>query len=237
MQLKDVEFSKFSQNGEDGIIAHLVARQELCAQSFVEIGCGSGKENNTTWLVHNGWTGTAIDSKLARIEQYRERAFIGVAAYCLKVVPTMSDYLLTIFPQRVDVFSLDIDSWDFHIMLNLLHRGFRPSIAVLEYNASFGPDRSICVPYPMRNQVKDIYYGASLTCWHTLMAKYGYRFVTVDSAGVNAIYLLEGTGTFEFEPSQWEDNKAMLQRFGSLEDRWAKIAELPYTKVWRQSAC
>lgn len=233
MELKEVEFSRYSQNGEDGIIAHLSSRLKYCSNNFAEIGCGSGKENNTTWLVHNGWRGTVVDSKHARIEQYRARGFKDVAAYCLKVVPQMADYLITIMPKHVDVFSLDIDSWDFHVMLNLLHRDFRPSIAVLEYNASFGPDRSICVPYPPRHSIKDIYYGASVSCWNSLMVKYGYQFVTVDSAGVNAFYLRDGAGTFDLTSCAWNDNSAAALRFGSFEDRWAKVAELPFTKVWR----
>lgn len=233
MELKDVEFSRYSQNGEDGIIAHLTSRLKECGMKFAEIGCGSGKENNTTWLVENGWTGTVVDSKLARIEQYRARGFDGVAAYCLKVVPNMAGYLLSIMPKQVDVFSLDIDSWDFHIMLNLLHNGFRPSVAIVEYNASFGPERSLTVPYPMKHVVKDIYYGASLSCWHSVMGKYGYDFVTVDSAGVNAVYIQRGAGTVEFVGSTWEDNASMAQRFGSLEDRWTKMAGLPFNKVMR----
>jgi hypothetical protein len=228
MKLRDVEYSKFSQNGEDGIIDHLVERLVACENRFLEIGCGNGKENNTTNLVELGWCGRVYDAKQKRIDEYKARKFKRVEAECLWV---NSDIAGTIVRQEhVDVFSLDIDSTDWHVMRAMLCKGFAPSIAVLEYNATF-MDRSVTVPTRMRHALKDIYYGASVSAWCRLMVAYGYKFVTVDSKGVNAFFLKDGAGTHEIDGVEWADNANARERFGPAPERFELIKSFPLEVV------
>jgi hypothetical protein len=93
-----------------------------------------------------------------------------------------------------DVFSLDIDSIDFHILKAVLDLGYRPKILVLEYNSAFGPNQAVTVPYKAVFNRWDehpdgIYYGASVMAWRILLEPLGYKFVTVDSSGTNAFFV------------------------------------------------
>ena len=50
-----------SQNAEDGIIHEIFCRIGTSRKVFVEVGVGSGCENNTAFLLSQGWTGFWID--------------------------------------------------------------------------------------------------------------------------------------------------------------------------------
>ena len=92
-----------------------------------------------------------------------------------------------------DVFSLDIDSLDYYVAEALLERGFRPKIVIVEYNSAFGPERSVTIPYQEpfnrhRAHPSGYYYGVSIMGARNLFGRYGYRFITVDQNGVNAVF-------------------------------------------------
>jgi len=50
-----------SQNGEDGIIHEIFRRIGTTTRIFVEVGVGDGCENNTAFLLSQGWTGFWLD--------------------------------------------------------------------------------------------------------------------------------------------------------------------------------
>jgi len=61
-----------------------------------------------------------------------------------------------------------------HVAREVLTMRYRPKIVVVEYNSSFGPERSVTVPYkPMffRGDAHPtgMFYGASLAAWRTLL--------------------------------------------------------------------
>ncbi len=47
----------FSQSGEDGILGEIFRRIGTTERRFVEIGVGNGLENNTAYLLAQGWHG------------------------------------------------------------------------------------------------------------------------------------------------------------------------------------
>ena len=51
----------YSQNDEDGILQEIFRRIGAPNRSFVEFGCGNGLENNTAYLLSQGWRGLWID--------------------------------------------------------------------------------------------------------------------------------------------------------------------------------
>ena len=71
IDINKLEYSNFSQNGEDGIIECLVENIKNNDKFFVEIGCGNGLENNSTNLVLNDWSGIVLDIE-NNIKQYRK---------------------------------------------------------------------------------------------------------------------------------------------------------------------
>ncbi|MEP6618014.1 MAG: hypothetical protein ABJE47_01815 [bacterium] len=193
------EFSGFSQNGEDGIVD--VLRGQLLRENryFVEIGSGDGLENNTSWLalVHR-FSGIWVEGN--RAKSRRGRAIFselcdGTESISMFVTRAAVPALLGRAREAdPDVFSLDVDGVDFHIAEALFDGGFRPKICVVEYNASFGPDMRVTVPYAdsfraRRGRGNNLYFGCSVAGWTSFFERRGYRFITVDQHGVNAVFV------------------------------------------------
>ena len=53
----------YSQNYEDGIIAEIYRRIGVRGRTFLEIGVENGLQNNTRFLLEQGWRGTWVDSE------------------------------------------------------------------------------------------------------------------------------------------------------------------------------
>ena len=193
------EFSGFSQNGEDGIIDYLCGRLTTQNRYFVEIGIGNGLENNTSWLaLGKRYGGLMVDSEPSKVAEcvqvFKRLNWALDFAAVLVNRHTIADVQRRILLTNPDVFSLDIDSIDYHVANALLDGGLRPKIAVVEYNSAFGPDRSVTVPYQdafnrHREHPSGYYYGASITAWRRLFQSYGYRFVAVEQNGLNAVFV------------------------------------------------
>ena len=62
------------------------------------------------------------------------------------VTPSNINELLKIAqtPKDLDILSIDIDSYDYWVWKAV--EGYSPKIVIIEYNASFGPDRSVTIP-------------------------------------------------------------------------------------------
>ncbi len=73
------ELRAFSQNGEDGVLAEILARIGAPIRSFVEFGAQSGREGNCVFLADvAGWGGVFIE---ADAEQFAElSASIGLSS-------------------------------------------------------------------------------------------------------------------------------------------------------------
>jgi hypothetical protein len=193
------EFSGFSQNGEDGIIEVLVDRIRDPNRYFIEIGASDGLENNTSWLsLTRRWAGVWVegdpDTWRRGVELFAPLNY-GVHSMQLFVTrQNLSAILAKARMRNPDLFSLDIDGNDFHFALELFRQGLRPAVCVVEYNSAYGPDRAVSVPYAedfrvMPGPGSNLFYGCSLAGWHALFETFGYRFVTVDSNGVNAFFV------------------------------------------------
>lgn len=193
------EFCGLSQNGEDGISDYLVRQLKVRNRFFVEIGASDGTENNTSWFaVAHRWQGVMVegDSEKAAYGAFIMGGLnIGVRVLNCFVHRENLDVLCReLAEMEPDFFSLDIDGIDYHVAVGLLRRGFRPKVVVVEYNSCFGPDQSVTIPYVPEFNYRNahssqIYYGVSVSAWRKLWEGAGYRFVTVDSNGVNAFFI------------------------------------------------
>jgi len=193
------EFSGFSQNGEDGILDVLTRRIIAPNRYFVEIGTSDGLENNTTWLsLVRRFGGIQVEGDQTASE-WCKYTFAplnyGAESVCMFVTRESAAELTGLALYRnPDVFSLDIDGNDYHVMKAVLDSGMRPKIVVVEYNSAYGPEMKVSIPYRedfriTRAHKDDLYYGCSLGGWKALFSKHGYRFVTVDMNGVNAFFV------------------------------------------------
>jgi hypothetical protein len=193
------EFTGFSQHGEDGIIDYLCSRLKERHRFFFEIGSADGLENCTAWLAFaRGYGGVMVEGNpelSARCRRMLEGRVWNIEAINSMVDADNISSLMKMCPHRdPDVFVIDIDGIDYYIGQKVLEMGFRPRIFVVEYNSSFGPDRSVTVTYKStfsrwEAHPTGLYYGASVAAWRALLDRHGYRFATVDSSGVNAFFL------------------------------------------------
>ena len=193
------EFCGLSQHGEDGVIDFLSRKILKPNRYFIEIGAGDGIENNTAWLaIARRYLGLMIEGNRKTYECCRDVNTIlnsGVETICLFVdknnINTIQARALYSNP---DLFSLDIDSNDYYLAETVLECGFRPKIFVVEYNSAFGPHKAVTIKYQKdfdntREHSHFLYYGCSISGWKELFLRFGYKFVTVESNGVNAFFI------------------------------------------------
>ena len=193
------EFGAFSQHGEDGILEYLIRNLKTCDKYFLEIASGDGLENCSAYLAMGSrWSGLMVEGDHALAEHcrrvYQYRIWNVMVKECYVNLENIGEILSTLPMKDFDVFSLDIDSIDFHILKAVLDLGYRPKILVLEYNSAFGPNQAVTVPYKAvfnrwDEHPSGIYYGASVMAWRFLLEPLGYKFVTVDSSGTNAFFV------------------------------------------------
>jgi hypothetical protein len=196
--LHEVEFSVFSQFGDDGIIQYLINNLEVAPSSFVEIGVEDYRESNTRFLlVNDNWKGLVIDSSSPFIDYIRQDSIYWrhelTAVNEFITAENINAILMTHgFSGELGLLSIDIDGNDYWIWRAL--NAVRPSIVIIEYNSVFGNTRAVTVPYdPLFNRTKahhsNLYYGCSLKALDLLAREKGYAFIGSNSAGNNAYFL------------------------------------------------
>lgn len=190
-----VERSEYSQNGEDGILAHLFDLLAVETGTFVEIGAADGEQNCTRALAESGWSGFWLEGDPALVAHARSLELDGrVRVEQVMVAPsTIVDVLRRIgVPRRIDLLSLDIDSCDFWVMREILG-AFEPTVLAVEINGEHPwpwvlPRRQGTGPRA-RGWDHSWNYGASLGAYDALMSSAGYSLVGCDSQGVNAFFV------------------------------------------------
>ncbi|HZP68455.1 MAG TPA: hypothetical protein VFB29_00810 [Pseudolabrys sp.] len=196
--LADAEFGVFSQWGEDGILQYLIRHVPIERRIFVEFGVQDYSESNTRFLlVNNNWSGLVIDGDSSSIEQIRRSDIFwrhDLNAVCAFVTRENINSLLAAAGIEGDIglLSIDVDGNDYWIWEGITC--ISPRIVVVEYNARFGSERAISMPYNP-NFVRRtahysmIYYGASLAALAFLADRTGYVLVGCNSSGNNAFFV------------------------------------------------
>jgi hypothetical protein len=182
-----------SQNGEDGMIQEVFRRIGTTDRIFVEIGVGNGSENNTAFLLSQGWTGFWIDGNPKFLKVIGDRK--DLSRDCLQgLVSTVSrENVSALFqqlkvPEVFDLLSLDIDQNTYYAWEGLA--GYRPRVVVVEYNASILPGVEWKVRYEPNRMADGTHnYGASLKALELLGRRLGYSLVGCDFIGVNAFFV------------------------------------------------
>ena len=154
INLMDYERKVFSQNGEDGVIEKIFEVIGTKSKYYVEFGVQDGKECNTRHLRENkGWTGLLMDggykNQLINLQQeFIDKENINGLFKKYKV------------PSEFDLLSIDIDFNDFYVWKAIASR---PSVVVIEYNASHLPNEDKIVVYDPKGRWDGTnYYGASI---------------------------------------------------------------------------
>ena len=225
--INDYEYSNFSQNGEDGIIDFLTKKLIVNKKIFIEIGCGNGLENNSTNLILNNWMGFVCDiphniylyNRFIKALQPSEKIqSLGIRVNSKNIEEIAKKFL----NYDTSFFSLDIDSYDFFIMLEFLKEKIFPKIICVEYNSFLGKE-PFTVKYKENfkryifDKDRGLYFGSSLEAWQILFKKYNYKFICVDKSGVNAFFILPEyfkNEIFEYKGLQFQHNIFFEKKYG-----------------------
>jgi len=196
--LHDVEFRVYSQWGDDGIIQWIISRLPSAPKRFVEFGVEDYSESNTRFLmINNNWTGLVMDGSPENINRLHRKKWFwrhGLTALPHFVTRENVDSLIADWAanQEIGLLHIDVDGNDYWLWEAIICTS--PSICIMEYNALFGSERAITIPYKADFRRFDAhysgqYFGASLAALTMLARAKGYALVGTNSAGNNAYYV------------------------------------------------
>lgn len=191
-------FKVYSQSDEDGILARIFEVIGTTDRRFVEFGCEAGLENNTRYLLEQGWRGFWMEGNPDYAHSVR--AFHGEALAHGQlafretfVTPANIDALLEEhgFAGEIDLLSIDIDSNDHHVFEAIT--AISPRVVCLEHNHSYPPGVEWAMPYdpefrwdPASGTAP---YGASISSMAALAARRGYTLVGCGLCSANGFYV------------------------------------------------
>ena len=240
------ELKIYSQNGEDGILLYLFSKIGVRSRNFIEFGIGNGKECNTANLSINlGWGGLLIEADIKKVEEARNHYstvlgdFAGNVTISYNRVTT--ENINSIIGQflkgnGLDLLSIDIDGNDYWIWKEI---EVQARVVVIEYNATFGKDKRVTVPYDeyfdrFEKHESGYFHGASLPALIQLAERKGYIFVGCDSQGVNAFFVRKDVAEGKMSALTVQEAyfpQARRQKKSTLEEQFAQITHIPLIEL------
>jgi len=194
-RLTRFEHQVFSQGGEDGALREIFRRIGETDRTFVELGVGNGVENNTAFLLLQGWNGLWLEGSAKSCTAIRASFARELGAGKLKLAEALitrdnaADLVLGgMSSPTFDLLSIDVDRNTYHVWeaLGVL----RPRAVVVEYNALYPGDMHWIAEYDAdKSWNGTTYFGASLKALEQLGSRMGYNLVGCDIAGANAFFV------------------------------------------------
>jgi hypothetical protein len=197
--LQDVEFSVYSQFGEDGIIQFIThhLQDKIKNKIFVEIGVQNYTEANTRFLLENdAWQGVIFDACLPDIKQIHASDFYWrnnlFAKHAFVTRDNVNSLLTDLqLPSDIGLLSVDIDGNDYWVLQKI--EAVKPAIVIVEYNSFFGAQAAISLPYRenfvWQQHHPATYFGASLAAFCFHLENHGYELLGSTIAGNNAFFV------------------------------------------------
>lgn len=189
-RINSFEFKLTSQNNEDGIIDYIF-KNIPHEKYFIEIGFGY-YEFNSLNLIKNGWRGKLIDSNpdeaialRKNLDHFFPKSNVDIINK--KVTADNINKIITT-NNKIDFFSLDIDSNDYWILkeMNLS----KINVLCCEYNHWLGKEKKLTVPHDKEFKFNDNgIWGASLLALNSLLNNKGFSLIAVESSGTNAFFI------------------------------------------------
>jgi hypothetical protein len=172
--------SKFSSFNEEQVISNFLKQIDIKHNFFVDIGAANGVSwSNTCLLAMQGWKGLSVEYNSEEFAELAEeyKCFSGINLSRCMVTPDNVVSLLNTnqVPREFGVLSLDIDSYDYYVLEEIL-KAYRPCIICTEVNHIIPPPIKFTVKwdpkYNWNNQ--DNCHGQSLSQLNFLATKYDY---------------------------------------------------------------
>jgi hypothetical protein len=248
--IADAEFKVFSQWGDDGIIQYLIKKVPDIKPVFIEFGVEEFEESNTRFLLlNNNWKGLIIDGNADFMHHVRgddlywRHDLTAVAAFITRD-NINGLFISNGFQGKIGLLSIDIDGNDYWVWEKI--EAVDPDIVIVEYNAIFGSEHAVTIPYQADfyrtdKHFSDLYWGASLPALVILGERKGYSFIGCNSNGNNAYFVKrekdegftsknaqEGFVESRFRESRDQNRKLT---FLSGDERLKMIADMEVTEV------
>lgn len=198
------EYSVFSQNGEDGLLLYILSKIGVVNPWFVEFGAGGFTSNTLMLAQQYGWNGLSLDGDKDSIREMNnlyneimlenpERSLQAVSSWLTR--ENINSVLTEAkAPKEIDLLSVDIDGIDYWLWDAV--KVINPRVVIMEYNASFGQENAVSIPYDEsfyrwdnKNHPNGWYYGTSLAALSYLADLKGYALVACESTGVNVFFV------------------------------------------------
>ena len=205
----------FSQNGEDGVLEHVLAVLGITDGLVVEVGAWNGLHaSNTAHLWRDrGFRAVLIEADWKRYAELLVNAAAARDVRCVRehIEPDGPRSLDAILSGAVDVtvLSIDVDGADYALLAGLQSR---PVVIVVEVDSSLGPDA-----------VKVGDGGASFAAMNALARKKGYRLL--DHCG-NCVYVRDDHAR-AFEDVVTEDRSKFSCTHHATGFRWWRPPFMP----------
>lgn len=188
-------FKVYSQSDEDGIIDEIFRRIGTTTKIFVEFGAESGIENNSRYLLENGWSGLWIEGNesgaqlLAHLHRDKIESGHLKAINCYVTRENINDLISGAgISGEIDLLSIDIDSIDYHVWdaISVIN----PRLIVAEHNYDPPPVHYV-MPYDagFRWNGEGSGFGASLVANVQLATSKGYSLVATGLYSPNGFYV------------------------------------------------
>ena len=243
-RLESYEYSLFSQNGEDGILRFLFSIIGFSSKQFLEFGFATNENNSLRLILKENFSGVFIDCSVKETERFNRAA----TRYGISDVRAIDSFLdldnlenvihASGLSGEIDLLSIDVDGNDYWFWEKLT--SVTPRVAVIEYNASLGPDLSVAIPYDPRfnrfeREGMSFYHGASLAALARLGTKKGYGLVGCDSSGANAFFvrndcLVHGLKALPAREA-FRPHQSRLERGFTAEDQFRLIRDMPFLVI------
>jgi hypothetical protein len=197
--LNDYEFKIFSQWGDDGIIQYLIKHIHIENEIFIEFGVEDYMESNTRFLMmNNNWKGFVMDGSEENMHRLKNKPWYWKYSLINKAIFINNENINQLLSmtgfENIGILHIDIDGNDLHILQIIDITRINPSIIIMEYNAVFGDERAISVPYNKdfirtTKHYSNLYSGASLAGLNYIANKKGYALIGCNLAGNNAYFV------------------------------------------------
>lgn len=203
-----------SQHGEDGILKAIFDKIGTTSKYAVEFGGWDGVylSNIRELIVGMGFGGLFIEGNKKRAEELRSNYANYPQVVCVEAyVGFRTNTLDSILhdnqaPAQIDVLSIDIDGYDYHVWDAV--QDYRPRIVIIEYNPSIPND--IIAINPHR---EDIFTGSSAAALVELGRKKGYSLIAVTQT--NLLFVVNE----EYDKLEiWDNELSVLRPMERLGD-------------------
>ena len=244
----DVEFSTYSQNGEDGILLFIFTVIGTNTRKVVETCASDGVECNAANLIINhGWSGLLLDGDKDMIEKGKKFYEQRTNAWRLRRLPpilvqawitteNINDLILRNgMSGEIDLLSLDMDGVDYWIWKEITC--INPRVVIVEYNNRWGSMQSVTVPYSKdfvgegASVEGEGYFGASLLAFTRLAKDKGYRLIGANSPNTNAFFMRYDVGKELFPEVSVDSCLSSDYALFQHKTKYPRIKNLPVVEI------